>query len=286
MILTPTNINPIPYYSTKEEQLHRQRWGEIVPIPAPIDRILPFQLIVASNVASCDIEVYDKYDVLLDTITPTGDDLKYYFKSSYQVAIFLSKILLENLPSGIIYLKLKFKYQSNVLNTYYSELFQTTTDDLLNENCVSIEWRNATDIPYGDYIIASGQSYTPSFRFQLFAVADIMATYDYQDVLEEKQKREFPIKYISDKIYKFGFWVTEEQMDSFRMSRTFDYIQIKQRNKTYDVNSLIITTPEWNDKGTIGWCECTFTTDTLLSVNAPAQPTRGDFNNDFNNDFN
>jgi hypothetical protein len=284
-ILTKTNINPVPVYSSTAEQVHRLPWGEYVPIYVPNNRLLPFQLICNTAVSSdITIKLYNKHDVFLQDVNVAECNtliVPIATPSPYKVLVCAGGILTTELPNEDCYMVIQVGATGGVHEHFYFELMQPCTDTWLQNNCVSVEYWNTSATPYGSYQILQ----PANFRFQSYFLANLQVKYPSKEVAEERELRVFQIKYISDKLFTFGFWTTEAIMDAFRIAPSFDYIAINNRGKLHKPQQLLFSEIEFDKRGAKAWIECSFNTDSIFEKNGTAKPTRGDFNESYSESF-
>ena len=125
------NISVLPWYTSIEQQNHRKSYayGQIYPLFAPADRLLPFQIIrnTRSNSVTSVI-LYDKTGKQIANITTymreTGLQVVRFQSLGYDVILYPAILPMPlNQFNGIYYLWL-----SDGVQTWYSEMFTVVQD--------------------------------------------------------------------------------------------------------------------------------------------------------------
>ena len=91
-----------------------------------------------------------------------------------------------------------------------------------------------------------------------------MPEYTFTEDGEERDGRFFPIKQISEKVYKFKAVVPEYLCDCMRLIRLSDVVIITdQLGRTYNVEHFEMDV-KWLDGGHLAEIDCSFETDTVV----------------------
>ena len=286
MLLTSTNINPLPFYTSLGEKWQYRRYADKHDIFCPTDRIIPFQLIIDRY------PVYDYKVWLYDAVTNAEvkqlvlgtdytRDLKTY--TDYRV-IAISDIASANLMEAGKYYYLKFAVRLPNLslhNVYYSDDFQANSRT--GEMC-RLDYYNERDMAIGDYTIFGGSS-TKRFVFRYYIPHELgKPEYPFYTRISERNNIEYPLTMRSQKKFRVPITATEVQIDALRLSVVSDKVALTCNGKTYKIWMIEWNEVEWRGDG-IGVFDCLFTTNEILNNSFQAAPTRGDFNDDFNDDF-
>ena len=286
MLLTSTNINPLPFYTSLGEKWQYRRYADKHDIFCPTDRIIPFQLIIDRY------PVYDYKVWLYDAVTNAEvkqlvlntdytQDAKTY--TGYRV-VAISDIASANLMEAGKYYYLKFAVQLPNLslhNVYYSDDFQANSRT--GEMC-RLDYYNERDMAIGDYTIFGGSS-TKRFVFRYYIPHELgKPEYPFYTRISERNNIEYPLTMRSQKKFRVPITATEVQIDALRLSVVSDKVALTCNGKTYKIWMIEWNEVEWRGDG-IGVFDCLFTTNEILNNSFQAAPTRGDFNDDFNDDF-
>jgi hypothetical protein len=286
MLLTSTNINPLPFYTSLDEKWQHRRYADKHDIFCPTDRIIPFQLIVGEHTQyACRVWLYDAItntevkQLVLNT-DYTQNRKKY---TGYQV-VAISDIASDGLMEAGKYYYLKFavEYPGGTLyDVYYSDDFQANSRT--GEMC-RLDYYNERDMAIGDYTIFGGSS-KKRFVFRYYIPHELgKPEYPFYTRISERNNIEYPLTMRSQKKFRVPITATEVQIDALRLSVVSDKVALTCNGKTYKIWMIEWTEVEWRGDG-IGVFDCLFTTNEILNNSFQAAPTRGDFNDDFNDDF-
>lgn len=257
-----SNLSPIPFYKSLEEQSARLWYnsGELYKNKVPNDTLIPFYGICPfqdaflnnAKIVFCDgyeqeitIELEERgFEIV-------GEGTTMFIYPAYEAEGGITT------KTGQAHLELTFGSQSGN-QTLYSEEFHIVPRAELN-NCVKIMWRcmeNLDSIPFG----------TESDYMNILYFDTTIGMPDYQTT-EEGEERSglfFPIRQISEKVYKMTILAPEYIADIMRTIRLADQITvIDQRGKIYDLNQFAMDV-NWEEQGYYASISCSMHTDTLI----------------------
>lgn len=145
---------------------------------------------------------------------------------------------------------------SDGTNTWYSEVF-TVVNDI--DPYLKIEWWDEEDFIMDAGVIV----YNGYFKNAVYLPSDLAKPeYEFEEEGEARDGYFFPIKQISQKMYRFRFLASEYLLDVMRFIRMADHIQITYHGQVYYPDTFLIT-PEWEGNGDIANVEAEFTTSTV-----------------------
>jgi len=276
MIYTNTNINPLPFVATLAEQSHRiESWSTQLEFATPYDYLPIFQLPFADTTTTPVLELYNRNDVKIRTISNSETGLSSKGYGSYRVVYNKSLQLSTLLPSYDCYLRLTVGTE-----VWNSDLITPT----VVTSAVKLEYWNLTDLEIGAYKIFSGANgvYLP---FRIYLDADIgKPLYPFIEDVTDRMGYEFQNFMISKKTFKFGFVTNEPQFDAIRICKVSDKIAITYKGVLYKVIKIDFAPIEWRDNG-LGWCEVEFEVDSIINKFPTSKPSLGDYNDDYSDDF-
>lgn len=279
------NISVLPWYTSIEQQNHRKSYayGQIYPLFAPSDRLLPFQIIrnTRSNSVTSVI-LYDKTGKQIANITTymreTGLQVVRFQSLGYDVILYPAILPMPlNQFDGIYYLRL-----SDGIQTWYSEMF-TVVQDV--SGYLKIDWWDIENL-----VFDAGQIVykNPTFKNMLYLCTELgKPDYEFEEDGEERDGYFFPEKQISVKTFKCTILAPEYLCDVMRFICMADYIHITDKyGREYDCDTFLIT-PKWQTQGDLASVEIEFKTNTVVKKigRGYIKSNKGDFNGDFNNDF-
>lgn len=281
------NLSCIPFYKTKDQQDFRlwYAYGEKYPLYVPSDYLLPFFFPIPYNPADqrISVEFYkaccteEQYvgiigsfnnafslafakDPLSLTEKMQANGLRIIKDADKGMAMVVySANAISNMyiREGVYYLKITISTDSTQ-RTYFSDVF-FVRDDL--SSLVRIDWNNEDNLEYnGGYI-----PYSSNFRNRLYLDTTIgMPEYKFTEEGEERNGRFFPIKQLSEKVYKMTFFAPEYLCDVMRLIRMSDYITINDGlGRTYDVEQFEMEV-NWSQGGHYAEVSCSFQTDSVV----------------------
>lgn len=279
------NISVLPWYTSIEQQNHRKSYayGQIYPLFASADRLLPFQIIrnTRSNSVTSVI-LYDKTGKQIANITTymreTGLQVVRFQSLGYDVILYPAILPMPlNQFDGIYYLRL-----SDGVQTWYSEMF-TVVQNV--SGYLKIQWWDIEN-----FVFDAGQIVykNPDFKNTLYLYTELgKPDYEFEEDGEERDGYFFPEKQISVKTFKCTILAPEFLCDVMRFIRMADYIHITDKyGREYDCDTFLIT-PKWQTQGDLASVEIEFKTNTVVKKIGRGYiiNNNGDFNGDFNNDF-
>ena len=289
------NLSCIPFYTKKEYQDFRlwYAYGEKYPHYVPSDFLIPFSFVVPyhkeqpSNIevefyrACCSEEQYlgrhgaYNNDFSIDfERDPTdfsammgGRGLTIKNDDTRQISV-LTYFAREEEPldleEGMYYMKITLVY-GQTRNTYYSDVFFVRDASKLDKY-VCIKWRNEENLEYDGGFIPYGESAgrTPFINCLYLDTTIAMPEYKFTEDGEERNGRFFPIKQISEKVYKMSFIAPEYLCDVMRLIRMADYIEVTDNlGRHYDVEQFEMDV-KWSQGGHYAEVSCSFQTDTVV----------------------
>jgi len=286
--MTPNNnLSVLPWYTSIDQQNARKWWvyNRVYPLFTPAGFILPFQMLIPhqqsvtfGNIYIHDANTGEQIENCKQKLLDSGLTYKQFATLGYDVIVYPGNFpAFTQMENGRYYLRL-------IVNstTYYSEVF-TVVNDI--SGYLKIEWWDIEDATMDAGTIV----YTnPAFKNVLYLDADIAKPqYQFEEEGEKRDGYFYPIKQISEKVYRFSFLASEYLLDVMRFIRMADYAEITKNGQTYSLDTFLIT-PEWEDNGDVASVDAEFETATVAKKIGLGyiKAQRGDFNADFNNDFN
>lgn len=232
------NLSCIPFYTKKEHQDFRlwYAYGEKYPHCVPSDNLIPFSFVVPYRGqqpnkivefyrACCSEEQYlGDFSSVMDM---NGLEVK---KDETRRISVLTYFATENesleLEEGMYYMKITLVYGATK-DTFYSDVFFVKDRDKL-EKTVCVKWWNEENLEYDGGFIPYGEKVgTETFINILYLDTTIaMPEYKFTEDGEERNGRFFPIKQISEKVYKMSFIAPEYLCDVMRLIRMADHIEL------------------------------------------------------------
>ena len=288
------NLSCIPFYETKEEQDFRlwYAYGDKYPHYVPSDYLIPFffsiplfaydTISVHFFKACCNEEEYlgivGSYnnDFSIDFATYNSDFTSIMELNGLVVKtdeITQKRILTYyareeeslNLEDGMYYMAFTFSFRGHKIREYYSDVFFVKKREALSRK-VMLEWRNEENLEYdGGFIPYAETEGGDNFTNRLYLDTTIgMPEYKFTEDGEERNGRFFPIKQISEKVYKMTFIAPEYLCDVMRLIRMADYIKITDDlGRNYNVEQFEMDV-KWSQGGHYAEVSCSFQTDTVV----------------------
>jgi hypothetical protein len=255
-----SNYSPLAFVN-REKDLHSQKWyayGNRYAIAAPEYKLPPFQ-IIADDATNGDPSTFTVTLVNNNTGTETNittqivtSGLEVIDKTTYRVIRFSA-----NAPLPALSEKGSFRLviETNV-ETWYSEDFSVcNVDDL-----IQIEWGHGENISIADGEIL----FTQGWQGRLYFNETIgLPEYPFEEVLSNRDGKEYVKKIVSYKMHKFQIVVPEHVIDVLRFVRMADFVTIRYKGLEYPVDMFRFDDPEWQKNGDVAGVVCMFTYDTV-----------------------
>lgn len=290
MILNNNNLSPIPFYGSLAEQdfrkwyayggmyPHRVSSRNLVPFfftidktGVSIDKVSIFQVCCADeevfgkgsyNLSFSDAFSVHKEEPIGNMIAAlcgvvAGDGCSTIFYCAPNINIGLAK--------GAYFMQFDLTTDGGPM-TVYSDVFFVEPYTDLNKFFVGIKWYDGSDLELSDGgVIPYAHAIGKAYGNQIYLDTTIgMPEYSFTEDGEERDGRFFPIKQISEKVYKFKAIVPEYLCDCMRLIRLSDVVTITdQLGRTYNVEHFEMDV-KWLDGGHLAEIDCSFETDTVV----------------------
>lgn len=278
-----SNLSPLPFYRTIEEQSFRQSYayGLVYPLFAPKNRFLPFQIVTTTfgTLANIKVEISNfdgtvRHDIT-EAMRDAGLTLKTYgdykvisfpglvdkniwkdygldFNKDFTLADFGGEAYRSG--EGRAYFIVSMNGE-----TWYSDVM-TLVGDL--SGLMKIEWYSYRDLTYDGGRIAYQDNVYSNIMYVMREIG--MPTYEFSDDGQERNGRYYATKQISEKTYHFSFLATEPVCDALRIASLSDVVLITdQHGRQYQCDTFL-STPTWQGQGYLASVECEFQTDTMV----------------------
>lgn len=268
------NLSSIPFYRSVAEQDFKKwyAYGEHTPLKVSRTKLLPFFFFHAGATSSPSVSSVSFYNECGDSVSVSTtytnaikNAISSYVNNGGVTFFFTDTSSNMSLPKGFHYLRIGVSV-GGTTTYYYSELFQICEDATLLMECIKVKWYDAEDVQIsgGGVIPFAHQAHT-YFYNQMFLSSDIgMPEYSFTEEGEDRDGHFFPVKQISEKVYKMKFVATESMCDCLRLASQSDVVKITDHNdKVYDVEHLELNVT-WLDGGFFAEVEISFETDTVV----------------------
>lgn len=289
------NLSCIPFYTKKEHQDFRlwYAYGEKYPHYVPSDYLIPFSFVVPYREEQPDnieVEFYRaccSEEQYLGTQGAYNNDFSLDFArytTDFSGIMNMNGLVIKkdetrgisvltyfaregepfDLEEGMYYMKIALVYGAT-RDTFYSDVFFVKNRDKL-ERMVCVKWRNEEKLEYDGGFIPYGETedVQPFTNILYLDTTIAMPEYKFTEDGEERNGRFFPIKQISEKVYKMSFVAPEYLCDVMRLIRMADYIRITDGlGRTYDVEQFEMEV-RWSQGGHYAEVSCSFQTDTVV----------------------
>lgn len=294
MILNNNNLSPIPFYGSLAEQDFRKwyAYGGMYPHRVRAHNLVPFFFVVDEvgvsinkvsiyQVCCTDEEVFGRgsYNLSFSNAfsvheeeggdVPIGNlvaaNCGVLERDGYSVIYYCSPSGDIGLEKGAYFMRFELDTDSGLMEVF-SDVFFAEPETSLRKNCIRIQWYDAEDLELADGgMIPYSHTIGKAYGNQIFLDTTIgMPEYSFTEDGEERDGRFFPIKQISEKVYKFKAVVPEYLCDCMRLIRLSDVVRIDdQEGRTYKVEHFEMEV-EWLDGGHYAQIECSFETDTIV----------------------
>ena len=266
------NYNILPFYSSKE-YWHSKRWytyGQICPVAARKDYLVPFQLYFTRDVVSTSGNITLEIKRVNDDVTVKSFNLNHSFVHTQEyVIIKFPEQQIAALPLGLYYYKVTYQEtddsgsaQGEALEAY-SDILSVIDDE---SKFVRLEYWNASDITANGYVISFTDSVSGAndFKFVSYICSTIAKPdYEFEEELTKRLGYKFIETQVSTKVYKFNYLATEANCDAMRIARMCDYIKFTTPLDVY--NALYMSFEvAWQDYGDVANLTVEFETDTII----------------------
>ena len=268
------NLSSIPFYRSVAEQDFKKwyAYGEHTPLKVSRTKLLPFFFFHAGATSSPSVSSVSFYNECGDSVSVSTtytnaikNAISSYVNNGGVTFFFSDTSSNMSLPKGFHYLRIGVSV-GGTTTYYYSELFQICEDATLLMECIKVKWYDSEDVQIsgGGVIPFAHQAHTYYYN-QMFLSSDIgMPEYSFTEEGEDRDGHFFPVKQISEKVYKMKFVATESMCDCLRLACQSDVVKITDHNdKVYDVEHLEMNVT-WLDGGFFAEVEISFETDTVV----------------------
>lgn len=268
------NLSSIPFYRSVAEQDFKKwyAYGEHTPLKVSRTKLLPFFFFHAGATSSPSVSSVSFYNECGDSVSVSTtytnaikNAISSYVNNGGVTFFFSDTSSNMSLPKGFHYLRIGVSV-GGTTTYYYSELFQICEDATLLMECIKVKWYDSEDVQIsgGGVIPFAHQAHTYYYN-QMFLSSDIgMPEYSFTEEGEDRDGHFFPVKQISEKVYKMKFVATESMCDCLRLACQSDVVKITDHNdKVYDVEHLELNVT-WLDGGFFAEVEISFETDTVV----------------------
>lgn len=285
-MLINNNLSPIPFYESLAEQDFRKWYaqGTMFPLRVSSKNLAPFFFTIpydadydinAIDLLRCDDEavltggsynddfssafhIVHTIEHLLDPLIGNTTD-----GSTYRTIFYTAPDVDFHLPRGYYYLRFSLE---GVGDNIYSELFYVDDAVSLSAFSTKIQWYDGSDIELSSGVVP--YAHTKGSRYysnELYLDTEVgMPEYRFTEEGEERDGRFFPIKQISEKVYKMTFIAPEYMCDCLRLVGLSDVVKITDRlGREYDVEHFEMDVT-WLEGGYLGQVDCTFETDAIV----------------------
>lgn len=276
------NTTALAFYSDPVQQSHKLSYahGGKFSLIAPINKFLPFQIILPSGTGSLTSARVVSLEGITSTVTSHFNTSTLTDFTGYKVFKYDgTNNLGSNLQIGFHYLELSFGSL-----TMYSEIFNCL-QSVRADNTIQISYWDTSDFIFEHTL---GRIIYDNVYQNKIYLPTLLAKPEYkiEEVIEERDGFKFIEKQIQKKVYRFSFLAPEYLCDVLSLIPMHDSVVITYNNRIYPVYDILFT-PTWTDDGFLANVDVEFTTDAIVKKIGKVFPTRslGDFNNDFNSDF-
>lgn len=278
------HINPtsLAFYSDLSQQSHKlsYAYGGKFSLISPVNRFLPFQLILPPNTAALSAATVVSLAGGTTNVTSHFSSAVLSDYSDYKVFRYDGSTNLgSSLPIGFHYLELNFGGAK-----MYSEIFNCL-QSVRADDTIQISYWDTSDFIFEHTL--GRIVYNGTYQNKIYVPSKLAKPeYRIEEVIEERDGFKFIEKQIQKKVYRFSFLAPEYLCDVLSLVPLHDSVVITYNNRIYPVYDILFT-PTWTDDGFLANVDVEFTTDAIVKKIGKVFPTRslGDFNNDFNSDF-
>lgn len=273
MKLNNNNLSPIPFYGSLAEQDFRKwyAYGGMYPHRVSSRNLVPFFFTVAAQgVSISKVSVFqvccneeEGGDVPIGSLI--ASECGVIERGGCSTIYFCAPIINIGLEKGAYFMQFDLSTNGGPM-TVYSDVFFVEPSTDLDKFFVGIEWYDGADLELSDGgVIPYAHILGSLYKNQIFLDTTIgMPEYTFTEDGEERDGRFFPIKQISEKVYKFKAVVPEYLCDCMRLIRLSDVVIITdQLGRTYNVEHFEMDV-KWLDGGHLAEIDCSFETDTVV----------------------
>ena len=273
MTLNNNNLSPIPFYGSLAEQDFRKwyAYGGMYPHRVSSRNLVPFFFTVAAQgVSISKVSVFqvccneeEGGDVPIGSLI--ASECGVIERGGCSTICFCAPIINIGLEKGAYFMQFDLSTNGGPM-TVFSDVFFVEPSTDLDKFFVGIEWYDGADLELSDGgVIPYAHIFGSLYRNQIFLDTTIgMPEYTFTEDGEERDGRFFPIKQISEKVYKFRAVVPEYLCDCMRLIRLSDVVIITdQLGRTYNVEHFEMDV-KWLDGGHLAEIDCSFETDTVV----------------------
>lgn len=289
------NHNCLPFYHSLNEQnaAKNYAYGNIYPLYAPNDRLLPFQLFrehKASSVWSIILHSLEEGQADIDITSAVTGVLGWNVVENSHKAladnawmdtiVCCPQFAMEGvrIPIGRWYIEL-----SDGENQWWSDIFTVVQN---HEQYLRIEWTNLSDVQLNEgAILYKNLGFT--FTNVLYLATELgKPEYPFEEEGENRDGYFFAEKQISSKTYKATISAPEYLCDCLRLVRMADLVNVRDGyGREYSCDTFLAT-PTWQEYGDIAEVALEFTTGTIVKHIGHGWTRSGDYDSaDFNDDY-
>ena len=290
MILNNNNLSPIPFYGSLAEQDFRKwyAYGIMYPHRVSSSNLIPFFFTIDKTGVSIDkVSIFQVCCVDEEVFGRGGYNLSFsdafYVHmeegggsmiaaqcgivegDGYSTIFYCAPNINIGLEKGTYFMQFDLTTSGGSM-TVYSDVFFVEPSADINKFLVSVKWYDGEDLELADGgVIPYSRSVGKYYGNQIFLDTTIgMPEYSFTEDGEERDGHFFPIKQISEKVYRFKAIAPEYLCDCMRLIRLSDVVTITdQLGHSYKVEHFEMEV-EWLDGGHIAEIDCSFETDTVV----------------------
>lgn len=292
-----SNLNPLPWYESIEEQGFRKSYayGKVWPLIAHKDYLLPFQIVFTGAPSLTRFFIHQVESGKSFEITSAMNAASFnVYSGDYAVGIFPALYKLDwsilgldfnndfdesfggesHTSEGRYYLSMEYTID-DVTRNLYSEVMTLVMDT----SCyLKLEWFSYENLSYNGGVIVYDVLAAGSYVNYLWIRADVaMPDYTFEEEGEERDGFFFATKQVSEKTYRFAFLATEEICDALRIVGLSDVVSVVDPLGRRYVCDKFSMTPEWQQQGYLAAVNCEFQTDTVVIRRAQAYTAKQAF---------
>lgn len=262
--LTTYNVNPLTWIPGVHWHNHRKpHVHDKLFLGAPVNRLHPFQFSIADTeggIVNWTLYKLDgsQYWDIKTMMQATG--LSSIVQDGREIVIYPGSVDLPGFSGeeGQYYLRA----ETGNGDFLYTELFSWAKNIHVNRNFIKVEWWHNEDFIYPGGLIR----YEKPFKMWVYFRADIgKPARMTEEHVEKRDGREFPLKQISWKVFKFAVTLYETVIDALALVWQHDNVRVYHMDRVYDVEKFT-TEEKWNEEGDFATLSVEFRTDTVTVV--------------------